>query len=67
VGFGSFFNVWIISACLVQAAAFFGAAKLFLNMAEQRVSDMERTRHWKYEPKRPRLGRKRLARPRPFR
>ena len=67
VGFGSFFNVWMISACLVQAGAFFGAAKLFLNLAEQRVSDMERTRHWKYEPKRPRLGRKRLARPRPFR
>jgi ABC-type transport system involved in multi-copper enzyme maturation permease subunit len=33
VGFGSFFNVWIISACLVQTAAFFVAAKLFLNMA----------------------------------
>jgi ABC-type transport system involved in multi-copper enzyme maturation permease subunit len=67
VGAGTFLNAWRIAACIVQAAAFFGAAKLFLNMAEQRVSDLERTRHWKYEPKRPRLGRRKPARPRPYR
>jgi len=66
LGFFSFLTLWTISACIVQAGAFFGAAKLFLNMAEQRVSDLERTRHWKYEPKRPRLGRRKLARPRPY-
>jgi hypothetical protein len=60
-------NTMYISACLTMAAAFFGAAKLFLNMAEQRVSDLERTRHWKYEPKRPRLSRPRLVRSRPYR
>lgn len=67
VGFGSFTNAMFISASITLAAAFFGAAKLFLNMAEKRVADLERTRHWKYEPKRPRLGRPRLARPRPYR
>jgi hypothetical protein len=67
VGFGSFLDAMTISACVILAAAFFGAAKLFLNMAEQRVSDLERTRHWKYEPKRPRLSRPRVARPRPYR
>ncbi len=66
-GWASFQNTMYISACLTMAAAFFGAAKLFLNMAEQRVSDLERTRHWKYEPKRPRLSRPRLARSRPYR
>jgi hypothetical protein len=67
VGFGSFANAMFISASITLAVAFFGAAKLFLNMAEKRVADLERTRHWKYEPKRPRLGRPRLARPRPYR
>ncbi len=66
-GFGSFANAMFISSSLTLAGAFFGAAKLLLNMAEQRVADLERTRHWKYEPKRPRLGRPRLARPRPYR
>jgi hypothetical protein len=66
-GFGTFQNAMFVSSCLTLAAAFFGASKLFLNMAEQRVSDMERTRHWKYEPKRPRLSRSRMARPRPYR
>jgi hypothetical protein len=65
-GWASFKNTMFISASLTLAAAFYGAAKLFLNMAEQRVSDMERTRHWKYEPKRPRLSRPRLVRQRPF-
>jgi uncharacterized membrane protein YraQ (UPF0718 family) len=65
-GWASFRNTMFVSACLTLAASFFGAAKLFLNMAEQRVSDMERTRHWKYEPKRPRLSRRRIARPRPY-
>jgi hypothetical protein len=66
-GWASFQNTMYISACLTMAAAFFGAAKLFLNMAEQRVSDSERTRHWKYEPKRPRLSRPRMVRSRPYR
>jgi len=65
-GWASFRNTMFVSACLTLAASFFGAAKLFLNMAEQRVSDLERTRHWKYEPKRPRLSRRRIARPRPY-
>jgi hypothetical protein len=67
VGFGSFLDAMTISACVILAAAFFGTAKLFLNMAEQHVSDLERTRHWKYEPKRPRLSRPRMARSRPHR
>jgi len=67
IGWASFRNTMFIAACITLAASFFGAAKLFLNMAEQRVSDLERTRHWKYEPKRPRLGRPRMARPRPYR
>jgi ABC-type transport system involved in multi-copper enzyme maturation permease subunit len=65
-GWASFRNTMFVSACLTLAASFFGAAKLFLNMAEQRVSDLERTRHWKYEPKRPRFSRRRSARPRPY-
>jgi len=66
-GFASFRNTMFISSAMTLAAAFYGAAKLFLNMAEQRVSDLERTRHWKFEPKRPRFGRPRLARSRPYR
>jgi ABC-type transport system involved in multi-copper enzyme maturation permease subunit len=65
-GWASFRNTMFISACVTLAAAFFGAAKLFLSMAEQRVSDLERTRHWKYEPKRPRLSRRKVVRPRPY-
>jgi ABC-type transport system involved in multi-copper enzyme maturation permease subunit len=66
-GFASFRNTMFISSAITLAAAFYGASKLFLNMAEQRVSDLERTRHWKFEPKRPRFGRPRLARSRPYR
>jgi ABC-type transport system involved in multi-copper enzyme maturation permease subunit len=53
VGFGQFHKAFFISACLILAGAFFGTAKFFLSLAEKRVADLERTRHWRDEPVRP--------------
>jgi hypothetical protein len=68
MGFGQFYQVFFLSACLVLAGGFFGAAKFFLSLAEKRVTDLERTRHWRNEPYRPAsLGRSRAARSKSYR
>ena len=48
--------------CGALALLFFGLAKFFVHDAEKRVSSTERTRHWDYDPDRPRSYR-RPARP----
>jgi ABC-2 family transporter protein len=53
MGFGQFYQTFFLSACLVLAGGFFGTARFFLSLAEKRVSDLERTRHWRNEPYRP--------------
>jgi hypothetical protein len=68
MGFGQFYQVFFLSACLVLAGGFFGAAKFFLSLAEKRVADLERTRHWRNEPYRSAsLGRSRAARSKSYR
>jgi len=48
--FSEFFVAFFISSCLALAAIFYGVAWWFINHAERRVADRERTRHWKDEP-----------------
>jgi ABC-type transport system involved in multi-copper enzyme maturation permease subunit len=53
-----FQNSFFISFCLVLALAFFFVSWRLLADAEYRVSVLERTKHWKDEPKRPDLRRR---------
>jgi ABC-type transport system involved in multi-copper enzyme maturation permease subunit len=48
--FKDFFFAFFFASCLALAAIFYGFAWWFITDAEKRVSDRERTRHWKDEP-----------------
>jgi len=48
--FGDFFTAFFIATCLGLALIFWLVAWYFVGDAEKRVSDRERTRHWKEEP-----------------
>ncbi|HEV3263084.1 MAG TPA: ABC transporter permease subunit [Gemmataceae bacterium] len=48
--FTYYWDAFWIASCLVLAGVFFGIARYLIGAAEKRVSNLERTRHWKNEP-----------------
>jgi ABC-type transport system involved in multi-copper enzyme maturation permease subunit len=64
LGFGTsraftsnFFNIFSLAMCVTLAGAFALMAWRFVAAAEYRVGVMERTKHWRNEPKHPRWSR----------
>jgi ABC-type Na+ efflux pump permease subunit len=55
-----------VATCLTLAGLFWGLGWYLLNDAQKWVADRERTRHWRDEPKRPKLTRRPVAQ-RPYR
>ncbi len=50
-GFGGFYVAFLVASCVALAVIFWIAARnFFLKWAEQRISELERIRHWKDEP-----------------
>jgi ABC-type transport system involved in multi-copper enzyme maturation permease subunit len=53
-GFGPLYNGTSIALSLLMAVCFVGIAWWFLRQAEYQVSVLERTKHWRNEPRHPR-------------
>ncbi len=48
--FDSFVKLFLGAACIALAGVFYLFSRLFLDWAQRRIADRERTRHWYEEP-----------------